>query len=70
MSKQFLVQARISQSAYKRLETRANSEGVTLAFLVRHQLEAVAAPSLYKRVRALEVALIKFGVVPEGVRQL
>ena len=66
---QILVQARISRAAHKRLQARAQQEGLSLAQVLRHQLESELAAPLHKRVRVIEVALIKFGVVPEGVRQ-
>jgi hypothetical protein len=67
---QILVQARITRVAHKRLAVRAHQEGLSLAQVLRQQLESELSAPLHKRVRAIEVALIRFGVVPEGVRQI
>jgi hypothetical protein len=66
-----LVQTRVSKKAMLALERQAEVEGTTTAAILRHLVEAhvTEGRSFYERVRAIEVALVNFGVVPEGVTQ-
>ena len=66
-----LIQTRISVKAMRGLERQAEVEGTTTAAILRILAEqhVTEGRSLFQRVRAIEVALVNFGVVPEGVVQ-
>ncbi len=68
---QCLVQTRISAKALRGLERQAEIEGSTTAAILRHLAEehVTSRRSLFQRVRAIEVALVNYGIVPESVAQ-
>lgn len=68
---QRLIQTRISSKTLRALEKQAEVEGTTTAAILRGLAEqhVTSGRSLFQRVRAIEIALVNFGVVPEGVVQ-
>ena len=68
---QKLVQTRISSKVLKALEKQAEVEGTTTAAILRGLAEqhVTSGRSLFQRVRAIEVSLVNYGIVPEGIAQ-
>lgn len=68
---QKLVQTRISSKAMRALEKQAEVEGTTTAAILRGLAEqhVTSGRSLFQRIRAIEVSLVNYGIVPEGVMQ-
>lgn len=71
VAKMKLLQARCPNSVVIGLKRLAAEEGVTVATLHRRILMASVdgANSLGNRVRAIELAMLNYGIVPEGVLQ-
>ena len=68
---QKLVQTRIMAKTLRELERQAERDGTSVAAILRGLAEqhVTMGRSLYQRVRAIEVSLVNFGVVPDGVVQ-
>jgi predicted DNA-binding protein len=68
-----LIQTRVVPEAYTRLGELADQEGQTMAGYLRGVIMQIIADdgkrTLATRVRAIEVALVNWGIVPEGVEQ-
>ena len=68
---QKLIQTRVSSKTLSALEKQAEVEGTTTAAILRGLAEQhmTSGRSLFQRVRAIEVSLVNYGIVPEGVTQ-
>ena len=68
---QKLVQTRVSAKVLRLLERQAEVEGTSTAAILRSLIEGhvLFGRSLFQRVRAIEVSLVNYGIVPEGIVQ-
>ena len=68
---QKLVQTRIMSKTLRELERQAELDGTSVAAILRGLCEqhVTMGKSLYQRVRSIEVSLVNYGIVPEGVVQ-